>query len=302
MTHSFPVSGQPPAGYVHFLMVICSALISTSFTVGAAISPGLDPAVLTLVRFVTAVCLFAPYVRYRYGFQFSWDLFGRSAVISLCLVVFFWCMFFSLRFTTALNTSVIYTLVPSLSGVYAAVWLHERLHASRIAALLLGMAGAVWVIFRGDMSLLGAMVWNRGDLVFFGGCLAMAAYPLAIRSLHRGEAMAVMTFWILVTGSLWLMIIAGYRLPRTNWGVVSTFVWAGIAYLAVFTTIVTFFLTQYAVIHIGPTRVISYSYLYPGFVLLIDWIFGRGWPEPIVLPGVLVVISAVLVLQIKRPD
>ena len=39
----------------------------------------------------------------------------------------------------------------------------------------------------------------------------MAAYTPLVKLLHRGEPMAVMTFWVLVTGSFWLLILGGNR-------------------------------------------------------------------------------------------
>lgn len=286
--------------FIHVLMVLCAGLVSTSFTVGAAITAGLDPAVLTLVRFIVAAFLLGPYVHFRFGLQFSWSLAGRCTLISLCLVTFFWCMFLALRFTTALNTSVIFTLVPSISGLYAVFLVRERLRRKQLLALIFGMVGAIWVIFRGDLSLLLAMAWNRGDVIFFCGCLAMGLYTPLVRLLHRGESMVVMTFWILVTGSLWLLLAAGGRLPHVLWTEVPHLVWAGVLYLALFTTIITFFLTQYAIAYLGPTRVMAYSYLYPGMVLILDLLLGHGLPQPMVLPGVFIVLAAMLVLQYER--
>ena len=283
--------------FIHLLMVICSALVATSFTVGAAIAGGLDPAVLTLVRFLLASVILAPYVRLRSGLCFSWSAIGRCGLISASLVIFFWCMFQSLRFTSALNTSVIFTLVPSISGVYAVFLVGERLQRGRLLALGLGMVGAVWVIFRGDLSLLSAMAWNKGDLIFVAGCFAMGFYTPLVRLLHRGEPMAVMTFWILITGSGWLVVIAGYRLFFIDWAGVSLMVWAGIGYLAIFCTVITFFLTQYAVPYIGPTKVMAYSYLYPVFVLIIDLVLGHGWPAGSILPGICLVLVAMFVIQ-----
>ena len=288
--------------FIHLLMVICAALVSTSFTVGAAIAAGLDPAVLTLVRFLVATAMLAPYVMLRHGLQFSWSLCGRAALISLCLVVFFWCMFLALRYTTALNTSVIFTLVPSIAGIYAVFLVRERLAARQLAALAVGMVGAVWVIFRGDPGLLLAMAWNRGDAIFFGGCLAMGLYTPLVRRLHRGESMVVLTFWILVTGSLWLLLLTAGRLPHVPWAEVPPMVWAGIGYLALFTTVVSFFLTQYAIPFIGPTRVMAYSYCYPAMVVVLDLLLGHGLPDPKVLPGVVIVIAAMLVLQYGRRE
>jgi len=281
-------------------MVICATLVSTSFTVGAAITAELDPAILTLVRFILASCIFGPWVYFRYGLGFSWSLFYRSALISGCLVVFFCCMFLSLRYTSALNTSVIFALVPSISALYALLFLREKLLKGQLLALAFGMIGVVWVIFRGDLALLLAMDWNKGDLIFLGGCFAMGLYTPLVKMLHRGEPMAILTFWVLVSGSLWLLPFAGSKLTSVDWAAVPLFAWTGVAYLAVFTTIITFFLTQYCVAYLGPTQVMAYSYLYPGLVLLIDLALGHGLPPLRVIPGVLAVLTAMVVLQKKQ--
>ncbi len=282
---------------IHLLMVLCALLVSTSFTVGKAISTGLDPAVLTLIRFVIATIILFPYVKIRHGLTVRWLTIRHCIIISLSLVVFFWCMFLSLRYTTALNTSIIFTLVPSIAGFYAIFMVGERLTADKLIALVCGMTGAVWVIFHGDISLFLVMDWNKGDLIFLAGCFAMGLYTPLLRLLHRGEPMVILTFWILVTGSGWLLLLAGPRLAAVNWADVPVNVWFGVAYLALFTTVISFFITQVAIPYIGPTRVMAYSYLYPALVLLLDVILGNGWPGGRVVPGVLVVLMAMYVIQ-----
>jgi drug/metabolite transporter (DMT)-like permease len=282
---------------IHLLMGGCAFLVSTSFIVGKAITQGLDPAVLTLVRFLLATVFLFPYVYKFHGLQFSWSIVGRCSVISLSLVAFFYSMFLSLRYTSALNTSVIFTLVPSISGIYAMVLVRERLTRAKMIALFCGMVGAVWVIFRGDLSQLIAMQWNRGDVIFLAGCFAMGLYTPLVRLFTRSESMVVMTFWILVTGSVWLFLLSGQRLAAVEWQSVPPEIWLGVCYLAMFTTVITFFLTQYSISYLGPTRVMSYSYLYPSLVLLLDIFMGKGLPEIKVVPGVLVVLAAMFVIQ-----
>jgi len=278
-------------------MVVSATLVSTSFTVGAAIAADLDPAVLTLLRFLLASVILAPLIHLRHGLRTSRRFIGHCAIISGCLVAFFYAMFLSLRYTTALNTSVIFTLVPSISGVYSLILLRERLSRSQLAALVFGLVGALWVIFRGDPGRLISMDWNRGDLIFLAGCFSMGLYTPLVKLLHRGESMLVMTFWVLVTGSGWLLLVAGHQLLTLDWGSIEPRTWAGIAYLAVFTTVITFFLTQYCVPYIGPTRSMAYSYLYPSLVLVIDLLLGHGLPPPRILPGVVIVLLAMVVLQ-----
>ena len=289
---------QLPMWSVHCLMLLASIIVSSSFTVGEAITHGLEPSVLLLVRYVVAVVCLAPIVAVNHGFTLpSARRLGGYSLISASTVGFFWCMFEALRYTDALNTSVIFTLVPGISGIYSAVFLKERLGQGRLWALFFGMAGALWVIFRGDPERLLALDVNYGDLLFLAGCFMMAAYTPLVKRMHRQESMVIMTFWVLVTGSVWLLLLAFSGLGAVDWQGVEMQVWVGIIYLAVFSTIITFYLTHIATLYLGPTRVMAYSYFYPAFVLVINWGLGKGFPPAIILPGVAVVTLATVVLQ-----
>ncbi len=289
----------PPSRFlVHGLMLLAACLVSTSFTVGAAIARDLDPLLLTLLRFTVAALLFLPLAGRRQPLRIPSP--GRLAgygAIAFCLTGFFWLMFLALRSTTALNTSALYTTVPGLSGLYGSLLLGEHLGRSRLTALFLGMTGALWVIFRGDVHRLATLEYNRGDLIFLAGCLLMALYTPLVKKFHRGEPMEVMTFWILATGVAWLACFSLPQMAAFDPTAVPLRAWLGIAYLAVFTTMITFFLSQWATLHIGPTRVMAYSYLYPALVIGIDWLCGHGLPPPAVWPGVAIVLAATVVLQ-----
>ncbi len=287
-----------PLPLVHSLMVFAAIIVSGSFTVGEAITHGLDPAILLLVRYVVAVLCLAPFILWRYRhFRPSLGQLAGYSMVSASTVGFFWCMFAALRSTSAINTSIIFTLVPGISGIYSALFLGERLGRHRLFALFCGMVGALWVIFRGDMARLLALDVNQGDLLFLAGCFLMAAYTPLVKTFHRQESMVAMTFWVLVTGLAWLLLLSLPKLADVQWQEVSSKVWAGIIYLAVLSTIVTFYLTHISTLHLGPTRVMAYSYFYPAFVLVINWLFGKGLPPAVILPGVLVVSLATIVLQ-----
>lgn len=287
---------------IHLFMLLSATLVSTSFIVGAAITAALDPALLTLIRFVIAATIFGPIVHLRYGLRFSFSLLWRCSLISGCLVFFFCAMFLSLRYTSALNISVIFALVPSISCFYSFFLLRERLRKEQFIALFCGLIGVLWVVFDGDIVRLLTMQWNHGDLIFLGGCCFMGLYAPLVKILHRGESMAVITFWVLVTGAIWLFFYTGKDLTTVSWAEVPLFVWGGICYLAVFTTIVTFFLTQYSVLFLGPTKVTAYSYLYPGLVLVLNFFIGNGLPHAKIIPGVLVVLVAMFVLMRAREN
>lgn len=283
---------------LHGAMLVSAFLVSTSFTVGKAITPTLDPVVLTLLRFLLATLLFVPYVHHTFGLRLpTLRALGRYSLISGALVGFFWLMFLSLRITEPMNTGVIFTTVPGISGLFSWVLVRERLESYRLIALILAMSGALWVIFEGNVGHLLALHLNKGDLLFFCGCLMMALYMPLVKRFHRGEPMAVMTFWILVTGSLWLVLFALPRLSSVAWNSIPIMTWLGIAYLAIFTTITTFFISQWATLHLGPTRVMAYSYLYPPLLVVLEWFLNHRLPPHSTLVGILIIFPAMLIVQ-----
>lgn len=290
-----------PFWAIHGCMFLSATLVSTSFIVGKMITPHLDPAVLTLIRFLVASLLFAPIVGRRHTLSLPTpQALARYSLISGALVGFFWLMFLSLRITSPLHTAAIFTTVPGLSGLYSWFILRERLGLHRALALLLAMTGALWVIFEGNLQPLLSLDLNRGDLLFFGGCLLMALYTPLVKLLHRGEPMSVMTLWVLITGCGWLLLFSVVKLPAIQWASVPAVAWIGIVYLAFFTTVITFFITQWATLHLGPTRVMAYSYLYPPLIVLLEWFMYQTLPAEKTMLGILIILPAMVIVQRRR--
>jgi drug/metabolite transporter (DMT)-like permease len=282
---------------VHLQLLLGRGLVATSFPVGAAITHGLEPELLMLVRFALATVLFAPYIAWRHGLTIpSARSLGGYAVISVFVVTFFWCMFEALRSTSALNTSAIYTVLPCIAAFYAAILVKERLGRNRLFAMVFGAVGALWVVFRGDLDLFLGLAVNKGDVIFLVGLFAMGLYTPLVRLFNRDEPAAVMAFWILATGTVWLFLLSNFSVVETDWTVIEGKVWLGIAYLAVFTTIISFFIMQHATLRVGPTRVISYGYITPAFVVALEWAMGKA-PDPMTLPGVAIIVVAMFIVQ-----
>lgn len=302
-TSRFPAIRHASPIFIHLCMVISATLVSTSFIVGKEITPFMDPVLLTWIRFSLATILFAPYVFCRYKITCpTWSALIRYSVIGATLSCFFWLMFLALKTTNALNTGALFTTVPGIAGIYSRFLLREQLGGSRVLALMVAMLGALWVIFQGDWSRFQQLKVNQGDLLFFLGCLLMAMYTPLVKLFHRGEPMAVMTWWILATGSIWLLALSLTRLSDFAWQDVPWKVWAGVGYLAVFTTIITFFISQWATLYLGPTRVMAYSYLYPPLIVAIEWLIYQRFPADSTVFGVLFILPAMVIIQRGRTD
>jgi drug/metabolite transporter (DMT)-like permease len=281
----------------HLLMGFYALLVAGSFHVGHRITMYMPPLVLTFVRFMLATLLFGCYVGLRYGLHPpSWRDMLRYLVISATLVGYFWALFASLRHTSALNTSMIYTLTPLYSTLFGLFFLGEKPSAGRVGWLVLAMLGALWVIAGGSSDRLLALSLNPWDFVFMAGCALMGLFSPLSKKLSRGEPTAVMTFRTLAAGSFLLFLLSWKELGSTDfthWP--PPLVW-GLLYLVVCTTILTFFIVQYASLRMEVGKVMGYVYLTPVFALAIGLMLGHSFSMN-VLPGVLVATLCTFFLQ-----
>ena len=287
--------------YVHLLMLLMVLLVAGSFPVGAIITNELPPDVLMFVRFLTAATLFAPFVFIKNGLALpSRKALLGYAILSLPLVVFFWCMFESLRYTSVLNTGALYTSVPAITALFAFFINKETTSRTRSFGLILGTVGALWIVFRGNIDALLSLSINYGDGIFLIGCLFMGLYNPMVKRIYGGEPMELMTFWVILLGSGWLLLLSASKLGSIEWSLVDTKVYAGVLYLSLFTTLISFFLIQFGTVKIGPTKVSAYSFLIPLFVIALSVLTGMESFNSGTTPGMLLVFVAMLLIQHEK--
>lgn len=284
--------------WAHVLIVVAMIIVASSFPIGQAIAPELPPAVLMFVRFAIAALCFVPVVVAKSGAAFPTreSLLGYL-VISVPLATFFWCMFESLRYTSAVNTGALYTIVPAITAVYALLINHDKASKVRWLGLGIGTIGALWIVFRGDLSAFLALRLNAGDMVFIVGCFFMGAYGPLVKYFHKGEGAQVVTFWVLLFCAFWLGLASIPDLAGINWSLVPPKVYVGIMYLAIFSTLISFVIMQYCIVRLGATRVAAYSFLTPLFVIVISVSLGMAEFQPSLLPGIGLVLIAMWLVQ-----
>jgi len=284
--------------HVHALMLITMVLVAGSFPVAGLITNALAPELMMFVRFLLAALLFAPFVFLKNGWHFpTLDRFRAYSLISIPLVVFFWCMFESLRYTSVINTGALYTVVPAITAVFAYIINNDHTNRRRKVGLLIGTVGALWIVFRGDLQALIGLQLNYGDFIFLIGCLFMGIYNPLIKRFYRGEPMEVMTFWVILIGALWLFILSFNRLDQIIWQNLETKVYAGLLYLSVFTTLGSFFVLQYSTVKLGATKIAAYGFLTPVFVIILSIVIGLEAFEWVTLPGIGLVLLSMFMIQ-----
>lgn len=279
----------------HGAMLLFAALISVSFTLGDLAAPHIAPSALTAARFALAAviigALAASVIRPAH-LRAAW----RYVVVGGLLAGYFICMFEALRLTDPVSTAAIFTLTPIMAAVFGYLLMRQITTPVMAVSLALAGAGALWVVFRGDVEAMLGLQLGPGEQLFIFGCALHALYTPMSRLLNRGEPLIVYSFGG-ICGGMVVTLAWGWRdVAATDWVALPAIAWAAVIYLAVAATAVTFFLLQYATLRLPSAKVMAYGYLVPSFVIVWEGLLGHGWMVLPVWLGVAATIAALLLL------
>ncbi len=281
----------------HLAMFCFSGLIAGSFALGSMAADHIAPTALTAARFVMASLIvgaaaLATHGLPRSAFAAPWRYLALGGLMGIYFVL----MFEGLKTAPPVSAAAVFTLTPLISGA-AGYFLLRQITTRRMAlALSVGAAGALWVIFRADLSAVLAFEIGRGEMIYFWGCVAHAVYTPLVRKLNRGEPPVVFSFGTLVAAALILLVAGAGDIVATDWAALPGIVWITLIYIAVFASAATFVLLQFASLRLPSAKVMAYTYLTPSWVLLWEAALGHDLPPVLVLAGVGLIIVALLML------
>lgn len=147
----------------HLAMLCFSALVAGSFSLGAQVANEITPTALNAVRFALATVLVGALAWgrgdiSRAGFVAPWRYFVLVGLFTLYFVL----MFEGLKTAPPVAAAAVFTLVPVMAAGFAWVLMRQIMTPRMALALAIGGAGALWVIFRGDLAALLAFDVGRG--------------------------------------------------------------------------------------------------------------------------------------------
>ena len=281
----------------HLAMLLFSALVAGSFSLGSMAANEIAPAALNTVRFLIAGVVIGSVAMLTTGFKRAdfaapW----RYLVLGGLFAVYFVLMFEGLKTATPVSTAAVFTLTPVLSAGFGYLLLRQITTARMALALSIGAIGALWVIFRADLAALLRFRIGTGEMIFFWGCVMHAIYTPMVRKLNRGEAPLVFSFGVLVAGFVILLAYGWNDLWATDWTSLPMIVWITLAYVSIAASSITFVLLQFAALRLPASKVMAYTYLVPSWVILWEIGLGNGAPRGLVLAGIALTVVALWML------
>lgn len=290
---------------IRTLMVLTALFWSGAFIAGKLSIQQFPAFALTFFRFLFAL----PFIFLLLYIKQPDHLFPRGKQWRPLIILGFigtFCyhaLFFScLKYTTAMNASLIGALNPMVTALLAAIFFAERLTPGRILGISLSFSGVFLVITNADWRLITTFSFNAGDLLMLAAVCCWAVYSLLSRRYMKEYTLSP----LLVTAYTFLLCVC-FSLPFAVWEDPSSYLaaattggWLSILYMSLFASVLGYLFQMIAIQRIGAAHAAIFINLVPLFTIIQSvYILGESF-TPYKLVGAAIIIAGVYLAT--RPE
>jgi drug/metabolite transporter (DMT)-like permease len=204
-----------------------------------------------------------------------------------------------LALVEASRAALIVPTNPAFTALFAALLLRERLGGTRAVGVALCVAGALWVLARGDLRSFTGLQFGVGELLLVLCIFMWSAYTLLGRVALSTLSPLALTAYVMAAGALPLALLAsgeGASLAEVTWEG-----WAAFGYLVVFGTVIPFLWFYEGVKALGAARASQWINVVPPLAVLESvWLLGEPFPPSLLAGMALVVLGLYLTNKPRR--
>ena len=187
---------------------------ATNMVLGRWLRDDIGPLTLAAARFSIAALLFAallqrrPREERRLG-QDRWLLLGMALS---GVAIFTPTLYLGLRFTTAVNATLINGFGPLITGLLAAVLIREPMSRRQFTGAIVGLIGVISLISGGSLIFWQAVRGNVGDLISLGAVALWSIYSILAHQVMRRRSALSATALSVFLGLPLLVLAAAWEI------------------------------------------------------------------------------------------
>ena len=255
----------------YLLLALAALFWSGNHIVGRAIGGHVPPVGVSAIRWLIPAILMWPWVRPH--LKRDWPVIRAHWKVMLWLGVtggalFTALQYVGLQYTSALNVSVLNSLVPVLIVATSAALFRDRISPMQLAGIVVSSLGVLTIIGRGSLDVLARLAFNWGDLIILFNMLVFAIYAACLR---LRPAMHWMSF-IFVFAVLSVVFTLPFAVLEFTQGERFQADWqtiAAISYVSIFPSVIAFAAWNRGVELIGANRSGPFLHLVPVYTAIL---------------------------------
>ena len=283
-----------------YILMVCSAVFwAGAFIAGKYTVPYIPTFTLTFLRFFYAtVILFIVMKQTKVDFKLQKDKLPVYLFTGIVGMFGYHVLFFTaLKYTTAINTSIIAATNPMVTTVLAFFFLHSKLGGRQLFGILLSFIGVILTITGAEPDVLRRFSFNAGDLWMLAAVTAWAAYSVFSKSKGKGIPPIVLTYYSFLVCTVLLIPFVIYERPWEILPSVPASAHLAVLYMSVFPSVIGYLVQQMAIKEIGPSRASVFVNLVPVFSIIMAVTLLGETLEPVKLLTAALIIAGVYICQ-----
>ena len=286
----------------HIAVFAANILFGLNTPVSRSLIPEIvDPYLLSFLRLCGGMILFwmaSAFVREKVSKK---DLLLLFFAAILALTTNQLPFIIGLSMTSPIDASIVVTMLPILSMLFAAVFIKEPITLKKTLGVLTGASGALLLVFSQSNNSGSGNMW--GNLIIFGAVMSFALYlTLFKRLISRYKPVTIMK-WMFLFATIQSFPFCVDSFSTANFESFSTLTILKILYVVVIATFVTYILLAVGQKALRPTTLSMYNYLQPVVAALAAVLMGiDSFGVEQLLAAILVFAGVYMVTQSKSRE
>jgi drug/metabolite transporter (DMT)-like permease len=257
------------------VLAFASLCWSGNHIIGRAITGHIPPLTISTIRWLVPV--FIIWFVARPEIQSDWPAVRQHWGIVLWLGITGGTLFSALQYvglqhTTALNVSILNSLVPVLIIAAGALIFRDHIRFVQLLGISTSLIGVIVIVTHGDLGVLTQLEFNFGDLI---AVLAMAVFAIYVAYLRMRPPTHWLTFlFVLGTiSAITTMPFAIFEIAQGKMLELSLLTIFAALYVSIFPSLLAFAAWNRGVELIGPNKAGPFLHLVPLYTALLAGIF-----------------------------
>lgn len=182
---------------------------------------------------------------------------------------------FGLGMTSPIDASIITTSTPILTMVIAALYLREPITGKKVLGIFLGATGALLLILSSQQANASGQSGNIwGDLLCFSAELCFSLYIVLFKGIIGRYSPVTLMKWMFTYSSICLVPFSYGELSQVVWSSLDLATYAGIAFVVVGATFLSYLLIPIGQHNLRPTVATMYCYVQPIIASIVTILWG----------------------------
>ncbi|MBU3112889.1 DMT family transporter [Clostridium lacusfryxellense] len=285
---------------IYLLMILSTLFWAGAFIAGKLSVPFIPVFTLTFLRFsiATVVLYFVVKIKDKCNYkliQKDIPVFLFTGLIGIFgYHVFF---FTALKFTTAINSSLIGATNPIITSILCIVFLGDKLTYKRFIGIILSFTGVFLTITNANFSTITNLSLNKGDLLMLIAVFMWSAYAVFSKKVSHKFSPLILTFYSFLFCSIFLIPFVIFERPWIFINQLPYYSILAVIYMSIFASVIGYLVQQISIKQIGPVKTSIFINLVPIFSIILSVTILRETLSIIKIFTTLLIIIGVYICQ-----